>query len=191
MRPSREIRCGSRGHAIVGGPTLQGCGSGTCEPSGARSRSPGRRRWIEPRLSPDRGAAPGEPPIRRVRQAKSPARRRAQCSAWVVLSFLEAVFAAHPGLAQTVPTSSAAVASAPTLPVTMDATDPLAQTSTQPVPGVSVSPVLPWPLVFPGGSVSQAPAISPLTNPAVISPQAQLDYNLQIPLFGELPLRPN
>ena len=33
------------------------------------------------------------------------------------------------------------------------------------------------------------PQITPLTNPAVISPQAQLDYNLQIPLFGDLPFR--
>jgi hypothetical protein len=33
------------------------------------------------------------------------------------------------------------------------------------------------------------PQITPLTSPAVISPQFQLDYNLQIPLFGELPLR--
>ncbi|MGC1888360.1 MAG: carbohydrate porin [Stellaceae bacterium] len=37
--------------------------------------------------------------------------------------------------------------------------------------------------------MSPLPVITPLTNPAVISPQAQLDYNLQIPLFGELPLR--
>jgi hypothetical protein len=33
------------------------------------------------------------------------------------------------------------------------------------------------------------PQITPLTSPAVISPQFQLDYDLQIPLFGDLPLR--
>jgi hypothetical protein len=37
---------------------------------------------------------------------------------------------------------------------------------------------------------SQVPIIVPPTNPAIISPpQAQLDYDLQIPLFGELPFR--
>ena len=37
--------------------------------------------------------------------------------------------------------------------------------------------------------MSPLPVITPLTNPAVISPVPHLDYNEQIPLFGELPFR--
>ena len=37
--------------------------------------------------------------------------------------------------------------------------------------------------------MSPLPVITPLTNPVVISPVPHLDYNLQIPLFGELPFR--
>ncbi len=85
------------------------------------------------------------------------------------ICFLAAALAAQSGLAQTAP---AAVPSAPTPPVTSDTTNPSAA-----------------PLVMPFPPTSLLPAITPLTNPAVISPQAQLDYNLQIPLFGELPLR--
>jgi porin len=87
---------------------------------------------------------------------------------------LEAVFAAQPGLAQTPQTSPVIVLSAPATPVTTGTTNP---------------PAPPSPLAFPGAPFSLVPAITPLTNPAVISPQAQLDYNLQIPLFGDLPLR--
>src|SRR5207253_5797115 len=57
-----EIRCGSSNHAIVGGPVMQECYRGTREPPGPRARLRGRRLWIEPRRSPDRVAALGEPP---------------------------------------------------------------------------------------------------------------------------------
>jgi hypothetical protein len=75
-------------------------------------------------------------------------------------------------LAQNAQTAPAAVASAPTPPVATETTNPSAQ---------------PWPPAAPGALVSPLPVTTPLTNPAVISPQAQLDYNLQIPLIGELP----
>ena len=106
-----------------------------------------------------------------------------QCSAWIILCicFLKAVLAAQSGLAQTAPTSPAAVPSAPTPPVSTDTTNPPAQPSSPAVPGALVS--------LAPGLRSVVPEITPLTNPAVISSQAALDYNLQIPLFGELPLR--
>lgn len=59
--------------------------------------------------------------------------------------------------------------------MTPDPTNPPAQSP----PAVSLVP----------GLRSLVPEIIPQTNPAVISPQAQLDYNLQIPLFGDLPFR--
>jgi len=83
--------------------------------------------------------------------------------------FLAAQYAAQPGSAQTAQDPPAVVQSAPTLSETASTTNP------------SASPWFPPTLLL--------PQITPLTNPAVISPQAQLDYNLQIPLFGELPFR--
>ncbi len=93
-----------------------------------------------------------------------------------VMLIFAAVFAAQPGTAQTAPANAlAAVATTPAPPATVDTANPAAQ----PPPPVSLVP----------GLRSLVPEISPLTNPAVISPQAQLDYNLQIPLFGDLPIR--
>ncbi len=87
-----------------------------------------------------------------------------------------AVFFAEPGAAQTAPAITvAAVATTPAPPVTVDTTKLPAQP--------------PSPMSLVPGLRSLVPEISPLTNPAVISPQAQLDYNLQIPLFGDLPVR--
>ena len=121
----------------------------------------------------------------------------------VVIVMLAAVFAAEPGFAQTAP---AAVANAPATSFTTDPADPPALPSPAAVPGVPAPPpattgptnpfAWPWPLAYLPpmsllpGSPSLVPEITPLTNPAVISPPpAQLDYNLQIPLFGNLPLR--
>jgi porin len=92
-----------------------------------------------------------------------------QCLAGIVLClyFLAVVYAAPPSWAQTAPPSPETGPNAPT-PETTN---------------------LPAQLAAPTAPPSQVPVITPLTNPAVISPQAQLDYDLQIPLFGELPLR--
>ena len=82
------------------------------------------------------------------------------------------MFAGQSALAQSAQT--APVPSDPTSPVTTDTTNPPAQASPPATPGTLVSPL---------------PVITPLTNPAVISPVPHLDYNEQIPLFGELPFR--
>ena len=83
--------------------------------------------------------------------------------------FLAALYAAQPGSAQT-------------------AQDPPAEPPAAPPPSATTLTANPsasrW---FP--STLLLPQITPLTNPAVISPQTQLDYNLQIPLFGDLPFR--
>src|SRR5271156_4958830 len=95
---------------LWGGPTLQGCRRGRYGTPAARSWLRDRRLRIEPRRSPDRAAALGAPPIRRVRQAKSLARRSIQYWAQTILSVccFAAVFAAQPGFAQTAQTSPAA-----------------------------------------------------------------------------------
>ncbi len=105
-------------------------------------------RGIERSGLPDRAAEPGEPRIRRAKQAGD--RYRTQCCASSILCFclLAAVFAAQPGLAQTAPTSPAVASGAPTA---------------QPSPAA------------PGALVSPLPVITPLTNPAVISPVPQLE----------------
>jgi porin len=96
------------------------------------------------------------------------------------LCFLAAVYAARPGFAQTAQTAPAAPPAAPTPPTTTLTTDPPAQRA--PPPGAELSPV--------PATTPFIPPITPETNPNIISPpQAQLDYNLQIPLFGELPVR--
>jgi len=82
------------------------------------------------------------------------------------LCFLAAVYATRPGFAQTAEAPPATIPSAATPPETTPTT---------------TSPWFPPTLLL--------PAITPQTNPNVISPQLQLDYNLQTPLFGELPLR--
>jgi porin len=82
------------------------------------------------------------------------------------------VFAAQPGFTQTAP---AAVLNAPRPIFTTDVAN-------QPAPPPAPTSLVP-------GLRSLVPEITPLTSPAVISPQAQLDYNLQVPLFGKLPLR--
>lgn len=65
---------------------------------------------------------------------------------------------------------------------------PLPTLTTDPAnPANSAQPQPPAPLL--PGLRSLVPQITPLTNPAVISPQAQLDYNLQVPLFADLPWR--
>lgn len=155
---------------------MQGCRRGTSEWPGPAQRWWVRRLSIEPRWSPERAAARREPTIRRARQVRSPARLGVQCWARVILCFcfLGAVLAARHGLAQTAQISPAVVPSAPASPVTTDTAN---------------RPAQPSPPLVPGASLSQAPVITPLTNPAVISPQAQLDYDLQLPLFGDLPLR--
>jgi hypothetical protein len=88
--------------------------------------------------------------------------------AWIILAlcFL-VIYSVQPGFAQIAQTSPATNSSAPTPPETTPTTNP--------------SPWFPPTLLV--------PQITPLTNPAVISPQAQIDYNLQIPLFSELPFR--
>jgi len=65
-------------------------------------------------------------------QATSLAGRSVQCSAWLILCFLEAVFAAQPGWAQTSP---AAVPSASAPSITTGATNPPAQTLAAGLPG--------------------------------------------------------
>jgi porin len=114
-----------------------------------------------------------EAPIRREVYAKTPGGRLC-CPARIILCFcfcfLPYGYAARPGFAQTAEISPATPPNAPTLPEATETTNPPAQPS----------PIAP---------PSQVPIIVPLTNPAIISPQAQLDYDLQIPLFGELPLR--
>jgi porin len=85
---------------------------------------------------------------------------------------LAAVYVARPGFAQTAEKPPATTPSAPTPAVTTEAPDPAAPLG---------QPYFPPTLLL--------PQITPLTNPAVISPQFQLDYNLQIPLFGDLPWR--
>ena len=83
------------------------------------------------------------------------------------------MYSAQPGVAQTSPVTT------PNSPIT-SATNLSAQRV--PPPGAESSPV--------PATTPFIPPITPETNPNVISPpQAQLDYNLQIPLFGELPLR--
>ena len=76
------------------------------------------------------------------------------------------IYSAQLGVAQTAQTAPAAPPAAATPPETTPTT---------------TSPWFPPTLLL--------PSITPLTNPEVISPQLQLDYNLQTPLFGELPLR--
>ncbi len=71
-------------------------------------------------------------------------------------------------------------APSPAAPLVPPTTTPSGVTS----PKTTPTPTSPW---FPPTLL--LPQITPLTNPAVISPQYQLDYNLQTPLFGELPLR--
>jgi porin len=88
------------------------------------------------------------------------------------LCLLAAVYAAKPGFAQTAENPPATTASDPNPPVTTEAPGPAAPLA---------QPYFPPTLLV--------PQITPLTNPAVISPQFQLDYNQQIPLFGDLPLR--
>src|SRR4029077_14888376 len=115
----------------------------------------------------------------RARQASFRALRCVQRTARIILCFccLAAVYAAQPGFAQTAQTAPPA---APTPPPTTLTTNPPAQRA--PPPGAELSPV--------PATTPFIPPITPETNPNVISPpQAQLDYNLQIPLFGELPLR--
>jgi porin len=124
--------------------------------------------------------------LRRTHQtqkhSKSRARQCVQSIGRIVLClcFLAAIYAARPGFAQTAQTAPAAPPAAPTPPATTLTTNPPAQRAPPPGAELSLVPAT-TPLI---------PAITPETNPAVISPpQAQLDYNLQIPLFGELPLR--
>jgi porin len=157
-------------HAIVGGPTLQGC---LCRKQGVyrRLRALGRR--IERSRSPDAVAVSVAPSIRRAPQAEASARAQRLARNILCFCLLEAVSVTQPGFAQTAQTSPAIALSAPTPPPTTDVAN-------SPTPSSS--------LVI-GTLVSPAPVITPLTNPAVISPQAQLDYNLQMPLFGDLPLR--
>ena len=116
------------------------------------------------------------------KHAKSRARHCVQSISRIVLClcFLAAVYAARPGFAQTAQTAPAAPPAAPTPPTTTLTTNPPAQRA--PPPGAELSPV--------PATTPFIPPITPETNPNIISPpQAQLDYNLQIPLFGELPLR--
>ena len=123
-----------------------------------------------------------EPPIRRAGHPKSLGRRHVQRAAQVILCFcfVAAVYAAQPGYTQTAETPLVTTPGAPISPVTTETTNPPAQRA--PPPGAEVSPV--------PATTPFIPPITPETNPNVISPpQAQLDYNLQIPLFGELPLR--
>jgi porin len=88
------------------------------------------------------------------------------------LCLLAAVYAAQPGFAQPAENPPATTPSAPTPPATTVSPGPAAPLA---------QPYFPPTLLV--------PQITPLTNPAVISPQLQLDYNQQIPLFGDLPLR--
>jgi hypothetical protein len=88
------------------------------------------------------------------------------------LCLLAAVYPAQPGFAETAENPPATTPIAPTPPGGTEAPGPAAPLA---------SPYFPPTLIL--------PQITPLTSPAVISPQFQLDYNLQIPLFGELPLR--
>jgi porin len=113
--------------------------------------------------------------LRGIHQVKKRAKSRARH--WVhhtgriilCLFFLAAARAPWPGFAQTLQTSPPTFPNGPTPPETASTTNP------------SASPWFPPTLLV--------PQITPLTNPAVISPQAQLDYNLQIPLFGDLAFR--
>jgi hypothetical protein len=114
------------------------------------------------------------PSMRHARLASFRALCCVQCTAWVILCLclLAAVSAARPGFTQTAENPPATTPSAPAPPVTTEAPDPAAPLA---------QPYFPPTLLL--------PQITPLTSPAVISPQFQLDYNLQIPLFGDLPLR--
>ena len=116
--------------------------------------------------------------LRWIHQAQKPAKSRAHHSAQyagriiLCLCLLAAVYVAQPGFAQTAEHPPVTTPSAPTPPVTAEAPGPAAPLA---------PPYFPPTLLL--------PQITPLTSPAVISPQFQLDYDLQIPLFGELPLR--
>jgi Carbohydrate-selective porin, OprB family len=112
--------------------------------------------------------------MRCARQASFGALRRVQGTARIILCLclLAAAHAVQPGFAQTSENPPATTPSAPTAPVTTEAPAPSAPLA---------QPYFPPTLIV--------PQITPLTSPAVISPQFQLDYNLQIPLFGELAFR--
>jgi len=114
------------------------------------------------------------PSIRHARLASFRALPCVQGTARVILCLclLAAVSAARPGFAQTAENPPATTPSAPTPQATTEAPHPAAPLA---------QPYFPPTLLV--------PQITPLTSPAVISPQFQLDYNLQIPLFGDLPLR--
>src|SRR3954471_6088906 len=111
--------------------------------------------------------------LRGIHQAQKHAKPRA-CQ-WVqsigrtILCLCLLAYAAQPGFSQTSKNPPATTPSAPTPPVTTEAPGPAAPLA---------APYFPPTLIV--------PQITPLTNPAVISPQFQLDYDLQVPLFGEL-----
>jgi Carbohydrate-selective porin, OprB family len=109
-----------------------------------------------------------------AKTVKSRAQHYARYAGRIILCLwlLAAVYAAQPGFAETAESPPATTPSAPTPPGATEAPGPAAPLA---------SPYFPPTLLV--------PQITPLTSPAVISPQFQLDYDLQIPLFGELPLR--
>ena len=98
------------------------------------------------------------------RNRQPAAARNAWLGSYCVSIFSQS-YAAPPSWARTAPPSPETGPNAPTPKTTNRSAQPAALTAPP----------------------SQVPVITPLTNPAVISPQAQLDYNLQIPLFRDLP----
>ena len=106
------------------------------------------------------------------KRAKPRARQWAQFIGWTILCLCLLAYAAQPGFSQTSENPPATTPSALTPPVTAEAPGPAAPLA---------APYFPPTLIV--------PQITPLTNPAVISPQFQLDYDLQVPLFSELPFR--
>ena len=106
------------------------------------------------------------------KRAKPRARQWAQFIGWTILCLCLLAYAAQPGFSQTSENPPATTPAGPTPPVATEAPGPAAPLA---------PPYFPPTLLV--------PQITPLTSPAVISPQFQLDYDLQIPLFSELPFR--